>query len=97
YGYPLNVRELEQALRSAVVLAGGKEVRVEHLPEAIRTFTPAGAAILRPEDRALRERLIEILREARGNVAAAGRQLGKAPIQIRRWCRRFGIDLAGFR
>jgi len=97
YGYPLNVRELEQALRAAVVLAGGGEIRIEHLPEAMRGYTPPATVPLRPEDRALRERLIEVLREARGNVAAAGRQMHKAPIQIRRWCRRFGIELAGFR
>ena len=40
---------------------------------------------------------LEVLREAHGNVAAVGRQMNKAPIQIRRWCRRFGIDLAAFR
>jgi DNA-binding NtrC family response regulator len=97
YAYPLNVRELEQALRAAVVLAGGKEIRVEHLPEVMRA-APAGAtATLRPEDRALRERLIEVLRDVRGNVAAAGRQMNKAPIQIRRWCRRFDVDLSAFR
>jgi transcriptional regulator with AAA-type ATPase domain len=97
YPYPLNVRELEQALRAALVLASGGEIRLEHLPEAIRTHVPAPAAALRPEDRALRERLVEVLRGSRGNVAAAGRALGKAPIQIRRWCRRFGVDLAAFR
>ena len=97
YGYPLNVRELEQALRAAVVLAAGGEIRLEHLPEAIRGYVPPAATTLRPEDRALRERLIEVLREVGGNVAAAGRAMDKAPIQIRRWCRRFGIELAAFR
>jgi hypothetical protein len=28
---------------------------------------------------------------------AVGRRLGKAPIQIRRWCRRYGIEIASFR
>ncbi len=97
YGYPLNVRELEQALHAAVVLAEGGEIKLEHLPEAIREHVPVAAAALRPEDRALRERLLEVLRDSRGNVTAAGRAMGKAPVQIRRWCRRLGIDLAGFR
>ena len=98
YGYPLNVRELEQALRTALVLAGGRELRLEHLPEAMRAPSPRGGAeALRPEDRALRDRLIEILRATGGNVMAAARQMDKAPIQLRRWCRRFGIDLAEFR
>jgi two-component system, NtrC family, response regulator PilR len=36
YAYPLNVRELENALRDAVGLASEDEIRVEHLPPAIR-------------------------------------------------------------
>jgi len=96
YPYPLNIRELEQTLRTAVALADGREIRLEHLPEAIRNFRPTGPS-LRPEDRALRERLVELLSEQRGNVTAVGRSLGKAPMQIRRWCRRYGIEIASFR
>ena len=97
YPWPNNIRELEQALRAAVVLADGGEIRLEHLPEGIRTHVPSAGAALKPEDRALKERLVEVLREAGGNVTQAGRVMGKAPIQIRRWCRRLGVDLAGFR
>ena len=96
YPYPLNIRELEQALRAAVALADGGEIRLEHLPETIRTYRPPRSE-LRPEDQALRDRLIELLTEHRGNVSAVGRMLGRAPIQIRRWCRRLGVDLATFR
>ncbi|MBK9035327.1 MAG: sigma 54-interacting transcriptional regulator [Myxococcales bacterium] len=98
YSYPLNIRELEQAVRTALVLADTGELRLEHLAEAIRTAGPrtTGGA-LRPEDRALRERLIEVLRETNGNVMAASRVMDKAPIQLRRWCRRFAIELADFR
>jgi DNA-binding NtrC family response regulator len=96
YPYPLNVRELEQALRAAVALADGGEIRLEHLPETIRSYRPAGPE-LRPEDQALRERITELLREHRGNVSAAARVLGKAPIQVRRWCRRYGIEISSFR
>jgi sigma-54 dependent transcriptional regulator, acetoin dehydrogenase operon transcriptional activator AcoR len=97
YPWPNNVRELEQALRAAVVLTGGGEIRFEHLPEGIRKYVPPEAAAMKPEDRALRERLVEMLRDSGGNVTAVGRAMGKAPIQIRRWCRRFAIDLGSFR
>src|SRR5262249_37665270 len=97
YAYPLNIRELEQALRAAVVLAEGKEIRLEHLPEAVRASAAPASSALRPEDRALRERLVEILRETGGNVTAAARAMNKAPVQIRRWCRRLSIDLTTFR
>jgi transcriptional regulator of acetoin/glycerol metabolism len=97
YPFPLNIRELEQALRAAVVLATRGDLKAEHLPSAIRDYTAPTVAPLRPEDRVLRDRLVELLREHRGNVTAAGRVLGKAPIQIRRWCRRFAIDIDAFR
>jgi DNA-binding NtrC family response regulator len=94
--YPLNIRELEQALRAAFALADGREIRFEHLPEAIRTCRPS-VPELRPEDQALRDRLAELLRDHRGNVTAVGRSFRKAPTQIRRWCRRFGLDIGSFR
>jgi DNA-binding NtrC family response regulator len=97
YAWPLNIRELEQALRSAVALADTGEIRFEHLSEAIRTYLPPSIASLRPEDRVLRERIIELLREHDGNVSAVGRAMGKAPIQIRRWCHRMQIELSQFR
>lgn len=95
YPYPLNIRELEQALRAAVALGDG-EIRLEHLPEAMRRHRKP-TLDLRPEDQALRDRIRELLAEHRGNVTAVGRGLGKAPIQVRRWCRRFQIDIASFR
>ena len=97
YQYPMNVRELEQALRTAVALVTGHEVGVRHLPEAMRAPAPAPGKQLRPEDVALRAQLVEILRESEGNIAATARALDKAPVQVRRWCRRLGIDLAEYR
>jgi transcriptional regulator with AAA-type ATPase domain len=97
YPWPLNIRELEQALRSAVGLRDGCEIRVEHLPTAIRDYRPPGDPALSAKDRALREHLIELLREESGNVAAVGRAMNRAPIQIRRWCSRLRIDLGQFR
>jgi DNA-binding NtrC family response regulator len=97
YPWPLNIRELEQALRAAVALTDTGEIRFEHLSEAIRTYAPPSVANMRPEDRVLRERVVELLREHAGNVTAVGRAMGKAPIQIRRWCRRMQIELSQFR
>lgn len=96
YPYPLNIRELEQAIRAAVALADGGEIRLDYLPETMREHRRKGLD-LRAEDRALRDRIRELLAEHRGNVTAVGRVLGKAPIQIRRWCRRFDIEIANFR
>jgi transcriptional regulator with AAA-type ATPase domain len=95
--WPLNIRELEQALRAALALCDGGQVRLEHLPAAIRDHKPPAALADDSADAALRGRLIALLREEHGNLAAVARAMDRAPIQIRRWCRRLGIDLAQFR
>jgi len=41
--------------------------------------------------------LVEELRRHTGNVAAVARHFGRAPVQIRRWIKRYSIDLASFR
>jgi DNA-binding NtrC family response regulator len=98
YRWPLNVRELEQTLRAAIALGdGGGEIRAEHLPPQIRVPQLHEPRALRPEDLVLRERVVQLLREHEGNVAAVGRAMARAPIQIRRWCTRLQIDLAEFR
>ena len=98
YSWPQNIRELEHALRAAVGLSEGREVRVEHLPPAIRDHRlPAGVPILSAKDHALREQLIERLRETSGNISAVARAMARAPVQIRRWCRRLRIDVNQFR
>jgi len=100
HDWPRNVRELDLALRSAVVLAAGRRIELEHLPAAVQA---AGAEPIEPatpfspDEEALRDRLVEALREHAGNVAAVGRAMGKGRMQIHRWLKRFGLDLASYR
>jgi transposase-like protein len=41
--------------------------------------------------------LVAGLQAHRGNVAAVARAMGKAPMQVYRWLRRFDIDVSAFR
>ncbi|HEY8038383.1 MAG TPA: sigma 54-interacting transcriptional regulator [Polyangiaceae bacterium] len=95
YGWPLNIRELHQAMASAVALASGQVIDVGHLPAELfappPVSEPASPAAPSADD-ALRDRLIALLHEHRGNVTAVGRVMGKAPAQIHRWMNRFRID-----
>jgi DNA-binding NtrC family response regulator len=102
YGWPLNVRELEQALRAACALAPGGRIRLGQLPEAVRGVAAArgkgGAdATTAGAELALRDQLVHLLTEHRGNVSAVARSIGKARVQVRRWCRRFGLDPEAYR
>jgi len=97
YHWPLNIRELEQTLRAAVALSEGGEIRPEHLLTVASERDAPTTRVLSASDLALRERVVGLLTEAHGNVAAVGRAMGRAPVQIRRWCERLQIDLAMFR
>jgi DNA-binding NtrC family response regulator len=107
YPWPLNIRELEKAISTAVVLAGENPVDPSHLP------APVGAALKGPpvtlstemeesgplseEDARRKEELLALLREHGGNISAVARVMGKARMQIQRWIKRYGIDTTALR
>lgn len=102
YRWPLNIRELEQALTTAVALATEGVIDLDHLPRAVRDGGERGspsppAHLLGPADLELRARLEILLAEHRGNVWAVATVLGKRRSQIYKWVHRFAIDLVRFR
>ena len=105
HDWPLNVRQLEMALRAAGELAGWGKLDLVHLPEAVRAAlveasgdedAPSAVRPLDDADRELRDRLEQLLQQHGGNVSEVARQLGKARAQIHRWIR-FGLDAGGHR
>jgi transcriptional regulator with GAF, ATPase, and Fis domain len=106
YPWPLNIRELEKALSTAVVLAGSGPVEPSHLPAAVAAalkatpVTPSEveeSGPLSEEDAKRKEELLTLLREHGGNISAVARVMGKARMQIQRWIKRYGIDPAALR
>jgi DNA-binding NtrC family response regulator len=105
YDWPLNIRELEQAISTAIALAPGDVVKPEHLPAVVRSGRTRGAAELPPavglelddDDHSLRATLTDLLSRHEGNVVAVAKALGKERSQIYKWVKRVGIDLAAFR
>jgi transcriptional regulator with AAA-type ATPase domain len=96
YHWPLNIRELENCLRAANVLARGGAIADEHLSEQLRRQAPEPsrklAVGLTAPQQAQRDELIALFREHRGNVSAVARHLGKARTQVQRWLRRYQLD-----
>jgi transcriptional regulator with AAA-type ATPase domain len=104
YDWPYNVRELESCAKRCVVLSEGKDLAEDMLTDDIaremagygQEFAPGEAG----KDESVapgRDDLLRLLERHQGNVAAVGRELGKARMQIHRWLKRYSIDINDFR
>ncbi|MDI1442942.1 sigma 54-interacting transcriptional regulator [Polyangium sp. 6x1] len=99
HAFPGNARELEKVLGAALALAAGGEVTLDHLPSWARDEAPAEAPATAKdgEGEPLREELVRLFREHKGNVSAVARATGKARMQVQRWMKRYGIDPEAFK
>jgi two-component system, NtrC family, response regulator AtoC len=79
HSWPGNVRELENVIERALVLGNGQVITSEDLPDRLRAATvvsPAKNAGGRRLADVEREHIVQTLRAAAGNKAAAARMLG---------------------
>ena len=101
YDWPMNVRELEQCLRAACVLADDDVITAEDLPApvaaALGVSYTADEGVPDDRDEELRRELLVRMADAKGNVTEVARALGKARQQVQRWVRKFGIDPEAYR
>jgi DNA-binding NtrC family response regulator len=107
YDWPYNVRELEACIKRSVALADGPVLLPEHLPEAVteamegygHAAAPTRESRLAPPGQGTpsEEELRALLQAHAGNVAAVGRMLGKARMQIHRWMKRYSIEIEEYR
>jgi DNA-binding NtrC family response regulator len=98
YAWPLNIRELEQALQGALARSSGRPIEPGDLPAALRD--PAEKARLdelSPEEERQQTELIAQLGRYRGNLAAVARAMGQHRTQVVRWMERYGLDANHFR
>ncbi|MES1174102.1 MAG: sigma 54-interacting transcriptional regulator [Myxococcales bacterium] len=108
HDYPYNVRELEAAIKRSVALSESPILGPDVLPDAIKdsmTDYGKGHSLLPPlrvtepvqQATPSEAELRALLLSHQGNVAAVGRELGKARMQIHRWMKRYGIAIDEFR
>jgi DNA-binding NtrC family response regulator len=106
YDWPYNVRELEACAKRCIALVNSNIVDAEHLPDALReemaqygTHALGSPGDSNADNRGTpsEEELRAVLARHQGNVAAVGRELGKARMQVHRWLKRYDISLDDYR
>jgi len=102
YDWPYNVRELESCAKRAVVLSQGRPLDESMLTEDIAREMEDYGQVHLPVDAQgdaapSQADLVALLERHQGNVAAVGRDLGKARMQVHRWLKRYGIEIEDYR
>ncbi len=101
YPWPGNVRELRNTIEYAFVLARGKSIGPEHLPEKIascKPFLPEPVHDPKPNDvvrvgASEKESLLDALQKADGNQSRAAERLGVSRITVWKRIKKYGIQL----
>lgn len=101
YHWPGNVREMENCIERAVLLAKGQSIKAHHLPPTLLKKTAKetrDTATLEDAMEALeREMITDALKDTRSNMAEAARRLGLTERKIGLRVNKYAIDLERFR
>jgi DNA-binding NtrC family response regulator len=106
YDFPGNVRELENKVHHALVMAQGQYIGPEDIALGGSSQAPAPRLDLARTFRDLKREVVEtferdytreLLRAHRGNLAAASRQAGMDRKNLWAMAKKYGIDLDPFR
>jgi len=96
YHWPGNVRELENCIERAVILSTDKVIHSYHLPPSLQSAQSTNTEPTTTLDAALsrleKELIIEALKIADGNMAAAARRLGITERQMGLRVHHYGIN-----
>jgi two-component system, NtrC family, response regulator HydG len=101
YRWPGNIRELRNSVEYAFVLARGKSIGIEHLPEKITSFNPLEARPVKMAEQngivvvglTEKEQLLNALQQADGNQTRAAGILGVSRITVWKRIKKYGIQL----
>jgi transcriptional regulator with AAA-type ATPase domain len=100
YAWPLNIRELEKAVETAIALCDGDRIELEHLPEEVRNYEPPRAKETPRQgssDASRHRELVRLLTAHGGNVSAVARSMGYSRMQVHRWLKQLQVDPSDYR
>jgi len=92
YGWPMNVRELEQCIGAACVLAEDGVITAAELPPSITSGRAPEPAASDPEPVDQRGQIVALLAKHDGNLSAVARELKTSRSQLYRLMERYGIS-----
>jgi len=101
YRWPGNIRELRNSVEYAFVLARGKSIGPEHLPEKITSFNSLNTNLPQKAERkdivtvglSEKEKLLDALQRTDGNQTKAAKILGVSRITVWKRIKKYGIQL----
>jgi DNA-binding NtrC family response regulator len=112
YDYPGNIRELQNVLQRAVLLAEGPVIEPRHLPETLRELRPLLPQLSQEEEtaasgfRSAKQRVVErferdyithCLQDARGNISQAAKAAGIDYKNFYTKMQQYGIEAGAFK
>jgi DNA-binding NtrC family response regulator len=108
YEWPGNVRQLENVIAHAAVIAAGQELSVAMLPEEVRREThareevdlsalPYREVLAHTRDRSSKEYFVALLKAVQGNVTQAAERAGLERESLHRLLKRYGLRAEDFR
>ncbi|MEJ2032198.1 MAG: sigma-54 dependent transcriptional regulator [Deltaproteobacteria bacterium] len=93
YDFPGNVRELENIIERAVVLARGEQVEVGHLPDMeVHTYRPTGNGAMPSLEDQERDYIQWVLKQTGGNKTRAAEILGIDRVSLWRKLKKFALE-----
>jgi two-component system NtrC family response regulator len=102
YNFPGNVRELENIIERAVVLARGEVITINDLPNIVKGFkaekeilTDENATLIEQVEALEKKLIYDALSKTSGNQSQAGRMLGLTERNLRYKMQKYGIKKFG--
>ncbi len=101
YSWPGNIRELKNALRSAIILSDDDLIKIEDLPTSITSNAASNyhplnnstnpSELLSDKHKSKKDKLIEALTRNHWNVTSTAQELDSSRASIYRWMDRYNI------
>ena len=91
YGWPGNVREIENCMKRAVIMADGQFIAAEDLALEVDGIEPKIFNLRQVRDDAERGAIMQVLGKVDGNIARAAEMLGVSRPTLYDLMRRFGV------